>query len=130
MALHLSSDIIDCVLTSLPDFATLASTILVSKSFYRVFQAHPNSILTSVAATQIGPEVMPCAIRLAHFNRDEYLASRTSYVQDFPSERKFSPDEAPVVTPLYVAILAKNDRVAQELEVFFSTTCVLLSSPP
>ena len=126
MVTPLSPDIIDCVFTSLPDFATLLSTILVSKSFHKVFQAHPNSILTSVARTHIGHELLPCAIRLAHFNRDEYLASRESYVGDFPSERKFSHNEAPVVTP-YVAALAKNDRVVTELELFFSTTCVLLS---
>ena len=122
MAPFLSSDIIDCLFTSLPDFATLFSTILVSKSFHEVFQAHPRSILTSVTTTQIGPELLPCAIRLAHFNSDEYLASRTKYVQDFPSERKFSQKEAqPVIA--YVAALAKNDRVATELEILFSIRC-------
>jgi len=126
MAPPLSSDIIDCVLTSLPDFATLLSTTLVSKSFHEIFQAHPSSILTSVATTQIGPEVLPCAIRLAHFNRDEYLASRFNYVQDFPLERKFSHTEAPAVTS-YVATLVKNDSVLRELEIFFSTKCVSLS---
>jgi hypothetical protein len=125
MALPLSSDIIDCVFTSLPDIATLLSTILVSKSFHEIFQAHPSSILTSVATTQIGPALLPCAIRLAHFNKDEYLASRAKYVQDFPSERKFSHKEAPVLTP-YVAAVAKNDGVVTELELFFGITCVLL----
>jgi len=126
MAPPLSSDIIDCVLTSLPDFATLFSTILVSKSFHEIFQAHPSSILTSVATTQIGPEVLPCAIRLAHFNRDEYLVSRANYVQDFPPERGFSHTGAPVVTP-HVAKLVKNDSVVRELELFFSTKCVFFS---
>jgi len=120
MAPPLSSDIVDCVLTSLPDFATLASAILISKSFHEVFQAHPSSILTSVATTQIGPELLPCAIRLAHFNKDEYLPSRSNYVQGFPSERKFH-DEAPGITS-YAAALAKNDDVVTELELFFSTT--------
>ena len=129
MAPPLSPDIIDCVFTSLPDFLTLLSAILVSKSFHRVFQAHPSSILTSVAKTQIGPELLPCAIRLAHFDRDEYLASRADYVQDFPSERKFSHNEAPTVAP-YIAALVKNDSVVTELELFFSTTCVLLSICP
>jgi len=122
-----SPDIIDCVFTSLPDFATLFSTILVSKSFHEVFQAHPSSILTSVAKTQFGPELFPCAVRLAHFDRDEYTASRTNYVQAFPSERKFPQNEAPEVTTHIAAALAKNERVAVELELFFSTACVLLS---
>jgi len=122
----LSSDIIDYLLTSLPDSGTLLSTILVSKSFYEAFQAHPNSILTSVATNQIGPELLPCAMRLAHFNRDEYLASRANYVQNFPLERKFTRNGAQVVTP-YLAALTKNDKVVTEMELFFSTTCVLLS---
>ena len=125
----LSSDIIDYVLTSLPDFATLFSSILVSKSFHEVFQAHPSSILSSVANTQIGPDLLPCAIRLAHFDRDKYLESRASYVQDFPPERKFSHNEAPTVAP-YVAALVRNDSIVTELELFFSTTCVLLSVHP
>ena len=129
MVAPLSPDVIDCVFTALPDFATLLSTILVSKSFHRVFQAHPSSILTSVTETHIGPEVLPCAIRLAHFDRDEYLASRANYVRDFPPERKFSRNEAPAVAP-YVPALAKNDSVVTELELFFSTTCVLLSIHP
>jgi len=124
-----SSDIIDYLLTSLPDSGTLLSTILVSKSFYEAFQAHPNSILTSVATNQIGPELLPCAIRLAYFNRDEYLASRANYVQTFPLERKFSRSEAQVVTP-HLAALIKNDSIVTEMELFFSTTCVLLSVHP
>jgi len=126
MVAPLSPDIIDCVFTSLPDFATLLSTILVSKSFHSAFQAHPNFIITSVARTHIGPELLPCALRLAHFNRDEYLTSRENYVRDFPSERKFSHNETQVVAP-YVAALAEKDRVVTELELFFSTTYVLLS---
>lgn len=129
MTFPLTPDIIDCVLTLLPDFATLLSTILASKSFYEVFQAHPGSTLISVATTQIGPEVLPCAIRLAHFNRGDYLASRVTYVQDFPSNRKFSHFEAPAV-PSYAGALAKNDCVVRELEIFFSTTCVLLLDYP
>ena len=129
MAPSLSSDIIDHLLTELPDFATLISTILVSKSFYEVFQTHPSSILTSVATTQVTPEVLPCAIRLVHFNRDEYLASRADYVQNFPSEKMFFNNDAPAVAP-HLATLVKNDSVVTELELFFSITCVLLSIHP
>ena len=127
MAAPPSSDIIDCVFTSLPDFPTLLSTILVSKSFHDVFQVHPSSILTSVAKTQIGPELFPCAIRLALFDRNEYTTSRASYVQDFPSERKFPQNEAPEVTTHVAAALAKNERIVVELELLFSTMCVLFS---
>ena len=125
MASSLTSDTIDCVFTSLPDFATLLSTILVSKSFHQVFQAHPSSILTSVAKTQIGTELLPCAIRLAHFDRDQCQASRINYIQGFPSEREFSHNKAPEVTS-HVAALAKNDSIVTELELFFSITCVYI----
>ena len=125
MAAAPSPDIIDRVFTSLPDFATLFSTILVSKSFHEVFQAHPSSILASAAKAQIGPELLPCAIRLAHFDRNEYLASRANYVQDFPSEKRLSHNDASEITP-HVAALARNDSVVEELERFFSTTYVLL----
>ena len=129
MTRSLSSDIIDCVFTSLPDFTTLLSTVLVSKSFHEVFQARPNSILTSVAKTKIGSELLPCAIRLATFDRDEYSTSRANYVQNFPSEGIFSNDEARVATQ-HAAALVKNDRVATELELFLSTTfvCFLFTS--
>ena len=129
MTFHLSSDIIDCILVSLPDLATLLSTILVSKSFYQVFQAHPGSTLISVAATQIGPEVLPYALRLAHFNRGEYLASRATYVQEFPPESKFSHTEALAATS-YVEALARNDRAVRELELFFSITYVSVFNHP
>ena len=129
MSPPLSSDVIDHLLTSLSDAGTLLSTILVSKSFYEVFKAHPSSTLTSVATNQIGPELLPCAIRLVHFNRNEYLASRADYVQNFPSEKKVSYNETSTVASHFAA-LAKNDNVVMELEVFFSTTCVLLSVHP
>ena len=121
MTLPLSSDAIDCVLTSLPDFATLRSTILVSRSFHEVFQAHPSSILATVAATHIGPEVLSCALRLAHFNRDEYLRSRANYVRNFPLEGKFSHIKASEITRR-IATLAGNDSVLRELELYFSIT--------
>ena len=126
MAPSLSPDIIDHLLMSLPDTKTLLSTILVSKSFYNAFRVHPSSILTSVATNQIGPELLPCAIRLTQFNRDEYLASRASYVQNFPLEREFSRNEVSAVAP-HLATLIRNDDVVTELELFFSITCVLLS---
>lgn len=116
----LTSDIVDHVLTSLPDFASLFSAILVSRLFHRVFQAHPSSILTSVAETQIGSEVLPCALRLARFDRARYLTSRTTYVERFPSEREISPTKAPALV-LHARAPAMNDDVVRELEIHYST---------
>ena len=125
----LTSDIVDHVLTSLPDFASLLSAILVSKLFHRVFQAHPSSIITSVAVTQIGFEVLPCAHRLARFNRTKFLTSRTTYVERFPPERDFSPTKAPALTQ-HVRALGVNDDVVRELEIHYSTVCASFLTYP
>jgi hypothetical protein len=41
--LRLDDDILDRIMTFCPTFGTLQSTILVSKAFHRVFQAHPKA---------------------------------------------------------------------------------------
>ncbi|KAJ7802551.1 hypothetical protein B0H13DRAFT_2162289 [Mycena leptocephala] len=41
--LSLDDDIVDRIMTFCPTFGTLQSTILVSKAFHRVFQAHPKA---------------------------------------------------------------------------------------
>jgi hypothetical protein len=41
--LLLDDDILDRIMTFCPTFGTLQSTILVSKAFHRVFQAHPKA---------------------------------------------------------------------------------------
>jgi hypothetical protein len=42
-ALPLDDDIVDRLLIFCPDFSTLLSTILASKSIYRVFDTHPKA---------------------------------------------------------------------------------------
>ncbi|KAG0703764.1 hypothetical protein DFH29DRAFT_416855 [Suillus ampliporus] len=57
------TDLVACVLTSLPDFDCLVSAILTSKSIYNVFEQHPHSIVRSVAYNLVGP-ALPQALRL------------------------------------------------------------------
>ena len=129
MPFPLSSDgIIYCILKSLPDFATFRSTILVSKSFNGVFRKHPDSILISVAANQIGPEVLSCAIRLEDYLNND-LPSRVTYVETFPLEKDYSNIKVPVVTS-YIRRLIRNSNVVRELELFFSIRYVLLLIVP
>lgn len=50
-----NSDIVTCVLMSLPDFDCLSSAILTSKTIHNVFQQHPVSIMRAVAYNLVGP---------------------------------------------------------------------------
>lgn len=66
---YLNSDIVDLIMTSLADYETLKSTILTCKSFHAVFQAHQNSILTSVAYNLAGP-TLPHALSVLRYSAD------------------------------------------------------------
>ncbi|ESK88449.1 hypothetical protein Moror_14685 [Moniliophthora roreri MCA 2997] len=75
---YLDDDIINRILCS-SDFGTLYAAILTAKSFYRVFQTHPNSILRAVAHNVSGPAISQ-ALRYIRFV-DE--ARRTQDLEDF-----------------------------------------------
>ncbi|KAJ7469932.1 hypothetical protein B0H11DRAFT_2042835 [Mycena galericulata] len=49
------NDIVETVLRASPDFGTLYSAIGVSKTWHRVFQTHPKSVVLSVAQNSVGP---------------------------------------------------------------------------
>jgi hypothetical protein len=61
--LGLDIDIVDRILTFLPDFLTLQNVLTASKALYAVFQAHPNSIVRAVAYNVVG-SALPQALRL------------------------------------------------------------------
>lgn len=54
---QLPLDLIDRILTYLPDFDTLFATILVSKSIYNVYKIRPTSIKAFVTVNIVGPSV-------------------------------------------------------------------------
>lgn len=54
---QLPLDLIDRILTYLPNFDTLFDTVLVSKKIYGVFSARPTSIKAAVAVNTVGPSV-------------------------------------------------------------------------
>lgn len=66
---QLPLDLIDRILTSLPDFHTLFATILVSKSIYNVFKIRPTSIKASVTFNVAGPS-MKQAMALSNIQWD------------------------------------------------------------
>ncbi|KAF8644667.1 hypothetical protein AX16_008327 [Volvariella volvacea WC 439] len=58
-----SSDLVFYILTYFSDFDSLRSTILASKSFYAVFEAHPNSIIKAICYNVVGvvlPQALDC----------------------------------------------------------------------
>ncbi|KIJ60910.1 hypothetical protein HYDPIDRAFT_116592 [Hydnomerulius pinastri MD-312] len=63
-----NADLVDRILTSLPDFSSLVSTILTSKAVYAVYKAHPTSIQRAVAYNLVG-SALPEALRLVRCRR-------------------------------------------------------------
>ena len=79
----LSPDLIHEVLVRITDFKTLTSAVLVSKTHYEVFQAHPKSILCAVLRNIAGP-AFAAAARLAHFTYQH------THISELPSEAHFA----------------------------------------
>lgn len=104
--LPLDDDIVDRILTFLPDFSTLGAIILTSQHFYNVFKIHSNSIIRAVAYNITGP-ALPQAISL--------LRS--------PSEPNAWLETDPVspITGLEAQSLVKNATVVAALENLFSS---------
>ncbi|KAJ3789624.1 hypothetical protein GGU10DRAFT_371977 [Lentinula aff. detonsa] len=95
--LRLPDDIISQILQYSPSYSTLLSTLLTTKSFYRVFQAHPNSILHAINFREIGPSY-PLSLRRVRYmapvldceDADRLLAQAvsTDVICDFPITRE------------------------------------------
>lgn len=64
MFTHLPADVVDRVLTFLPDFKSLSAALRTNKRhIYEVFQAHPKSIVLAIAHGVVGP-ALPQAVRM------------------------------------------------------------------
>jgi hypothetical protein len=111
-SLPVDDDIIDRILTCVPTFDTLLSLILVSKSFFAVFKAHPNSIVRAVAYNVAG-SALP-----------QLIASiRTPDRPQGDEEDEELPRETNEVSPITndeVKQIIRQTRVAQGLENIFS----------
>ncbi|EIM83488.1 uncharacterized protein STEHIDRAFT_123904 [Stereum hirsutum FP-91666 SS1] len=84
---QLPLDLIDRILTSLPDFDTLCATILVSKSIYNVFKIRPTSIKASVTFNIAGPSAKQ-AMALSNIQWDRTVEFyEEANIKDYPSCR-------------------------------------------
>ncbi|THV02987.1 hypothetical protein K435DRAFT_748382 [Dendrothele bispora CBS 962.96] len=115
--LPLNDDIVDRILTFLTSFSTLRSAILTSKSFYKVFQTRPKSILRAVSFNVVGP-ALPQALRVVRYNPPDDDSKETTY-DDLPQPELEDDHEAPI-TPKESAELMEIEETARGLEDLFS----------
>ncbi|OCH96683.1 hypothetical protein OBBRIDRAFT_17368 [Obba rivulosa] len=113
---ELSDDVIDHILTRIPDFKTYTAAIRASKQFYTVWNRHPKSTLRAVAWNVVGP-ALPSALRLVRF-----LSAAVHHGEDASSALK---DEALLVhedieTGHECRLLQHHAQVVQKLEDLFS----------
>ncbi|KAJ7261073.1 hypothetical protein C8J57DRAFT_472549 [Mycena rebaudengoi] len=117
--LPLDDDIIDRIMTFCPTFGTLQSTILVSKAFYRVFQAHPKSITRAVAYIAVGP-ALPQALRVVRYPYYEYdTPDCDSSLMATACPEDHSPS---FISAEENVSLQENSRVVATLEDIYSLT--------
>ncbi|KDQ62627.1 hypothetical protein JAAARDRAFT_203719 [Jaapia argillacea MUCL 33604] len=114
----LDEDILHHVFDYLPDFSSLLSVLLVSKSTHAVFDNRPNSITCAVAENQFGP-ILPHALRVIRLEerKHAYCKAHPYELDDLPKEEHSSSE---VITSSDACRLCKNSRVVAELEGLFS----------
>ncbi|KAF8073608.1 hypothetical protein FPV67DRAFT_1478596 [Lyophyllum atratum] len=118
-SLPLDDDIIDRILTFLPDYSTLRMTILSSKSFYNVFKVHPNSILRAVSYNLVGP-ALPQAIRVLRYSPQD-SDTQTNPLMTPPSRPWDESDPVSPISNEECSQLETNAEVVNALEDLFSS---------
>ncbi|KAG6831992.1 hypothetical protein H0H92_006027, partial [Tricholoma furcatifolium] len=120
-SLPLDDDILDKILLSLPDYSTLRATILASKSFYRVFKAHTQSIIRSVAYNIAGI-ALPHALKVI---RPIALSADRSTSHRGAQPKPCSEDDAETAVTHLTAQecreLTRNAEIVNTLEDHFSS---------
>ncbi|KAF8840278.1 hypothetical protein BDN67DRAFT_981179 [Paxillus ammoniavirescens] len=109
-----NADIVDRILTSLPDFPALTSTILTCRAVYTVYLAHPASIQREVACNLVG-DALPEAIR--------YVRCKNANTILMPPNQLLGKDEFtknPTLTKGEICQLISLSKYAKEVEDVFS----------
>ncbi|KIJ19423.1 hypothetical protein PAXINDRAFT_7907 [Paxillus involutus ATCC 200175] len=109
-----NADIVDRILTTLPDFPALTSTILTCRTVYTVYLAHPASIQREVAYNLVG-EALPEAIR--------YVRCKNAEMTLRPPNQLLGKDEFtknPTLTKGEICHLMSLSKYAKEVEDVFS----------
>ena len=119
--LHLTTlplDVIDRILTTLPDYRSLAATVLSSKVFWKAFDAHHRGVLRHVARNMYGG-ALPMALRLARVQIRWPVIQHltTADVESLDPETQIT--EETDLTGLEAKILMDNFIISQELAILF-----------
>ncbi|KAK7468941.1 hypothetical protein VKT23_003436 [Stygiomarasmius scandens] len=138
--LPLDDDVLDRILMLCPSFSTLQSALLSSKSFYRVYKAHPRSIIRAVADNVTGSGLASEALKIAHYQiHGHSVCSSPINSASHPGEEIFPPfptygDEREpemdnnAITPEVARRLTANGKVVKRLEDLFSLRYAPLKS--
>jgi hypothetical protein len=118
-------DLIDLILSSLPDLRSLVAFAQVCKRVHHVYQARLRSLRTAVAKNEVGDAFLQ-AVRLARFQR-EYDGEVLDKLCRFDEFYLIAPEETRLDTTVVdwkeAAILSKNARILKEFELFYSRRC-------
>ncbi|PBK97364.1 hypothetical protein ARMGADRAFT_1009399 [Armillaria gallica] len=129
-SLPLSDDVIEQIFHCLPSFSSLQSTIRVCKDFYKIFNAHPRTIVRRVAYNIAGP-ALPQAMRLLRYRSEDDTDSSSSegsahvddeVLSDYGpvSNSAAETTNGPPLTQSETKNLINIARVASKLEDLFS----------
>lgn len=109
----LPPDILHYLLLNISDFRTLSIALRMCRDIHAVFQEHPLSIVTTVAANVVGgSDVLPAAVRLVEYQREETWCDEESAITLHPLTRESC------------VILEKNAAMVKRMERLFSETYV------
>ncbi|KAJ7145255.1 hypothetical protein C8R46DRAFT_1360100 [Mycena filopes] len=111
----LGDDILDRVLTFLPDFSSLQATILSSKAAYTVFAAHPHSIVRAVAQNLLGPAILSAIHLIRNVPPEASYADPYTFGHAPPE-----PTEVGLITPEDARKLSRNAGVVHAFRDIYS----------
>ncbi|KAJ6472064.1 hypothetical protein C8R45DRAFT_1164896 [Mycena sanguinolenta] len=126
----LEDDIVDRIMTFCPTLSTLGSAILVSKTWYNVFQSHPNSITQAVVCNIVGP-ALPQALRVVRYPYRWFYPKEWEQPEEGdPDRSELTPDDMAEACPEDYSLpdimeqreLLENAKVMNAFENIYSLT--------
>jgi hypothetical protein len=110
-------DIVDHILSCIPDYRTLLAAILTSKAqLYKVFQSHKQSILVSVTFNLVGPS-LPHAVAAAFFTVLKHQEVRNA---EFDERMATTKNRLLFLSRKSFAFLESSIPIMDKLEDIFS----------
>ncbi|KAF5382585.1 hypothetical protein D9615_002789 [Tricholomella constricta] len=120
-SLPLDDDVVDRILTFLPNYSTLQATILASKAFHNVFKMYPTATIRAVSYNVVGP-ALPQAISVLRYSLPDSDSDGQTNLSMTPPPRPW--EETDPVSPISneeCRALQRNAQVVNTLEDLFSS---------